>query len=149
MTNSLDELFVRVEKFLTDPSREEILDWLSGKGTDRTLKRSSFGNVANILAEPFEIRKRAEETEDLDELKELLKEAKRTEVKETETQKFVLDRIEIKKAELKIAVEISKEFERGIFEQFREEVNVENWKNIGRVETIRESNGRLITWRKV
>lgn len=130
---SLEELFVRQE-FEGNTTYTEIVDWLTGPKRSK----SSYRNVAIILAEPFGIRNRAEKLgetfEEADDWRELRKEVDLLGLKEPKTRRIVqtkldiveeLETKEVERQEVERAEEGYREF---IIEEYREVETIEEEK---------------------
>jgi len=77
MGSYLESIFERLETLYVNPTKSQIMDFVSGKGTKHQKRRSGYANFATQLREPFTIRQNFEDTEDFDELRNLRKEAER------------------------------------------------------------------------
>lgn len=101
----LESIFERVETQVKNPTKDNIQDWLSGKGTTHEKRREGYSDFAGELRKPFDIREAAREEADLEKLRELQKEARRLRFEDTETEEVV-------KTSIDTAVEVEKEEDR-------------------------------------
>lgn len=58
----MEEIFERIEVQVDNPTKENIMDWLSGKETTHEKRRGGYSNIATQFREPFAMRERIEET---------------------------------------------------------------------------------------
>lgn len=156
MMGSLEDLFVRIEN-AQRTDRQDILDWLSDDGRKN---KDSYRNVSNILAEPFQLRKRARQAKTLRTLKQIEEEVKLMEVFDPTTWEIVQDRkqeieVEIQERKINESIARAEEFARKKKIKLSEKIigREENWKRIGRhkggkVLVLRE-NGKFKSWKKI
>lgn len=106
----MEEIFQRVETQVKDPTKSNIQDWLSGKGTKWEKPRTGYSSFAGDLREAFNIREEAEKEANLDDLRKLERRAERLRFEDKTTEGIVKEAIdtaeEVQREETRIEKEI-------------------------------------------